>query len=297
MALVKFDQEIDFLRIRDGGPWLCLGTVVLMHEWCPDLTPDVWEFGLNYTIYRLHDKEIGEKLASNIGRFIKTSQSELEKYVRIRVRNLTLINLLLWVLGRTGRRYGSLQAPWPMRMEEEMAVEDKRKQKISEPNDDSYWGDWKGNPSLGELRLGPALEDVQSAWSFAGTAGVADASDSSCPEAVRDHNPQIVCLLETKKGDSGWDALKTNKEEEEARIVEELDGWLAREETLWLQRSIILWLNQGDKNTKFFHARASHRRKNNWIQALLDGQGVKRTEQKTIMDIVTSYGSPFKIIW
>ncbi|KAL9691415.1 hypothetical protein QQ045_011837 [Rhodiola kirilowii] len=51
---------------------------------------------------------------------------------------------------------------------------------------------------------------------------------------------------------------------EEARLAEELDTWLAREETLWIQRSMILWLIQGDKNTKFFHARATYMKKKNW---------------------------------
>ncbi|KAL9658997.1 hypothetical protein QQ045_028256 [Rhodiola kirilowii] len=56
--------------------------------------------------------------------------------------------------------------------------------------------------------------------------------------------------------------------EREKNISEELDLWLAREETLWMQRSIVMWMSLGDKNTKFFHARASQRRKKNWITNL-----------------------------
>ncbi|CAM8880738.1 unnamed protein product [Rhodiola kirilowii] len=77
--------------------------------------------------------------------------------------------------------------------------------------------------------------------------------------------------------------------EEEAKVGEELDMWLAREETLWLQRSRILWLCQGDKNTKFFHARASNRRKKNWISSLHDSQGVKRVEEEEIRTVVVEY--------
>ncbi|KAL9660817.1 hypothetical protein QQ045_025635 [Rhodiola kirilowii] len=48
----------------------------------------------------------------------------------------------------------------------------------------------------------------------------------------------------------------------------ELDDWFAREELLWRQRSRIEWLKEGDSNTKFFHTRASQRRKKNHVSKI-----------------------------
>ncbi|CAM8924024.1 unnamed protein product [Rhodiola kirilowii] len=93
-------------------------------------------------------------------------------------------------------------------------------------------------------------------------------------------------LLEIKSG-----PRSTEKLERERKVSEDLDIWLAREETLWMQRSRILWMSQGDKNTKFFHARASQRRKKNWIEKLQDGQGVVHEDQNKIMEIISSYFS------
>ncbi|KAL9666843.1 hypothetical protein QQ045_001187 [Rhodiola kirilowii] len=79
--------------------------------------------------------------------------------------------------------------------------------------------------------------------------------------------------------------------ERERSLSEELDRWLVREETLWMQRSRVLWLNQGDKNTKFFHAKANHKRKVNWIAKLQDSHGVVQEDQNKISEIITSYFS------
>ena len=46
-----------------------------------------------------------------------------------------------------------------------------------------------------------------------------------------------------------------------------------REEMMWNQRSRAFWLKWGDKNTKFFHATASQRRRKNWIMELQNPSG------------------------
>ncbi|KAL9665225.1 hypothetical protein QQ045_020638 [Rhodiola kirilowii] len=79
--------------------------------------------------------------------------------------------------------------------------------------------------------------------------------------------------------------------ERERKIAEDLDLWLAREEALWMQRSRVTWMTQGDKNTKFFHARGCQRRKKNWIAKLQDSQGGIHEDQRQILEIVTSYFS------
>lgn len=48
------------------------------------------------------------------------------------------------------------------------------------------------------------------------------------------------------------------KRNEEYKIArKEVQTWLEREERLWHQRSWITWLSEGDKNTWFFHNKAS----------------------------------------
>jgi hypothetical protein len=63
-----------------------------------------------------------------------------------------------------------------------------------------------------------------------------------------------------------WD--NNNNFEEIQRKSPRMDELLHREEIMWMQRSIISWLREGDRNTTFFHKKASARAKKNKISKL-----------------------------
>jgi hypothetical protein len=60
---------------------------------------------------------------------------------------------------------------------------------------------------------------------------------------------------------------------EEIKITDRIVELNHREEIMWQQCSRIRWLAAGDKNTRFFHLRASQRRKKNKISRLLKPDG------------------------
>jgi hypothetical protein len=69
----------------------------------------------------------------------------------------------------------------------------------------------------------------------------------------------------------------------------ELDNLLEQEEMWWSQRSRALWLTHGDRNTNFFHQKASQRRRRNKIETIKDSRDVIHTEQEEIENIFTNH--------
>ena len=51
-------------------------------------------------------------------------------------------------------------------------------------------------------------------------------------------------------------------------VSKKLDDLLLKQEIFWAQRSRISWLKHEDKNTKFFHTKASQWRRRNHIQSI-----------------------------
>ena len=69
----------------------------------------------------------------------------------------------------------------------------------------------------------------------------------------------------------------------------ELDSLMNAKEIYWAQRARTLWLEHGDKNTSFFHARATSRRRKNQIVGLFDDQNTWHTNSNDIMTTAVTY--------
>ena len=61
---------------------------------------------------------------------------------------------------------------------------------------------------------------------------------------------------------------------ERNKTQHELNKLLHQEELYWRQRSRVAWLRDGDRNTRFFHASASHRRRVNIIEKSKDNNDI-----------------------
>lgn len=79
--------------------------------------------------------------------------------------------------------------------------------------------------------------------------------------------------------------------DEQVGLMEEYHQILKEQEVYWQQRSRVLWLQAGDKNTNFFHRKASARRNSNTIRGLFNKHGIWYSSSLDIINILTEYFS------
>ncbi|XP_060962336.1 uncharacterized protein LOC133032418 [Cannabis sativa] len=78
---------------------------------------------------------------------------------------------------------------------------------------------------------------------------------------------------------------KTQHKEAQNRLFEVL----AQKEVFWKQRSKQMWLQSGDQNTKYFHACASTRHKNNQILSLKNKSGIWVDWENGLPGVIEDY--------
>jgi hypothetical protein len=68
-----------------------------------------------------------------------------------------------------------------------------------------------------------------------------------------------------------------------------MEELLYRKEMMWLQRSRVAWLHEGDRNTKYFHRRASSRRRKNRISKMKYMDGTWTSDANEMEDITREF--------
>ncbi|KAL6222735.1 hypothetical protein ACLB2K_006126 [Fragaria x ananassa] len=76
---------------------------------------------------------------------------------------------------------------------------------------------------------------------------------------------------------------------EYAELSSKLEVLLEEEHAYWKQRAKVQWLSDGDKNTKFFHRKASNRRAKNRLQGLFDNGGVRQLATEGMETVIVNY--------
>ncbi|KAL9668706.1 hypothetical protein QQ045_006244 [Rhodiola kirilowii] len=61
------------------------------------------------------------------------------------------------------------------------------------------------------------------------------------------------------------------------------------EEIVWQQRPRVSWLKEGDNNTRYFHSKATARRRTNTIAHLRDSNGYLCEDAESLQHIVMQY--------
>lgn len=83
--------------------------------------------------------------------------------------------------------------------------------------------------------------------------------------------------------------LNLNSFNRRLKAEKELENLLQEEEDYWKIRSREYWLKGGDKNTKWFHSRASHRKRKNEINGIFNEQNQWVESEVEIGRVATNY--------
>ncbi|KAG7583713.1 Reverse transcriptase domain [Arabidopsis suecica] len=79
------------------------------------------------------------------------------------------------------------------------------------------------------------------------------------------------------------------KRKELTKLKKELNQEYLNEEQFWREKSRNTWMNNGDRNTKFFHATTKNRRAQNRIQKLIDEEGREWTADTDCGKVAEAY--------
>lgn len=72
-------------------------------------------------------------------------------------------------------------------------------------------------------------------------------------------------------------------------LEREINGLMDKKAKIWAQRAHVSWLKDGGRYTKFFHTKASQRRRRNYIYGLYDNNDRWCTQKQGIVDIVVDF--------
>ena len=92
---------------------------------------------------------------------------------------------------------------------------------------------------------------------------------------------KLQCLEERRSNNAVMEEVQGTKME--------LNKMLMAEEDMWHQRSRNCWLKSGDRNTSFFHTKASNRNQRNMISKIMDSNGAWQDEERRIGSIFVEY--------
>lgn len=98
-----------------------------------------------------------------------------------------------------------------------------------------------------------------------------------------------IKMVERKLKETQGRALDAQQLLQCNEIVDELDDLRRLEESYWHARARANELRDGDKNTKYFHHKASQRKKRNAIAGLFDGNEVWQSTKGEMDAIIAEY--------
>ena len=84
-------------------------------------------------------------------------------------------------------------------------------------------------------------------------------------------------------------AIQTRDSRHMKWLEGEVNVLLDKEAKMWRQRFKVMWLKDGDRNTRFFHSKASQRRRRNYITQLYDATGRWCTRQGQVNDTIVDF--------
>ena len=108
----------------------------------------------------------------------------------------------------------------------------------------------------------------------------------------KDHFGSVQALLKQKRKELIYvekEAMRTGLNFWLLDLKKEIASLVDKEQRMWLQRSKVLWASQGDRNSKFFHCRATQRKRKNTIQKVRTLIGQWSTCSEEVAKILVSY--------